>query len=152
MGIDRSLMLRVQEILQVQPDAMTMREAVTIALRERYTDYDSLLQAASAFGAASANGLRKRTYDLRDQPTLFDIPEVIAIRTVDGDLFIKREHATLGQVRQHHHELSQYLAVQAMRSHRYGDELTQLASLPDDMLWIEARTALGPGDETDDPN
>lgn len=141
----RSLQLRAQEIINASPIGMTVNEALTQALLERYgDDVQGLARCAAAMGASMLKGLRKRTYDL-PEPTdgvLFHLPSVIGISTVDGDLLVPREHAGLGQVKQWQKEGLQHHSTQVLRFKRAGRDLDALKEEPDELPWWAARAAL----------
>ena len=147
-----SLQLRAQEIINASPDGMSIREALKQALLEKYGhDPDALAEAAAAFGASAMSGLRKRTYELPDdQGALFQIPNVIGIRTDDGDLLISRRHANLGQVRQWQKEGQQHHATQLLRFKRAGKDLEPLKEEPAETLWLQARQALAANEDDSD--
>lgn len=144
-----SLQLRAQEIINASPEGMSIREALKQALLERYGhDPEALAEAAAAFGASSLSGLRKRTYELPDdQGALFQVPNIIGIRTDDGDLLIPRQNASLGQVRQWQKEGQQHHATQLLRFKRAGTELDALKEEPAELPWWSARHALTQGEE-----
>lgn len=141
----RSLQLRAQEIINASPNGMTVNEALKRALLERYgNDVDAMAGVAAAMGAGILKGLRKRTYDLPEQEdgVLFQVPSIIGIATVDGDLLVPREHAALGQVRQWQKEGLQHHATQVLRFKRAGRDLDELKEEPDELPWWSARAAL----------
>ncbi len=144
-----SLQLRAQEIINASAQGMNIRQALKQALLERYGhDLDALAEAAAAFGASGMSGLRKRTYELPDdQASLFQIPNVIGIRTEDGDLLIPRQNANLGQVRQWQKEGHQHHATQLLRFKRAGKELEAVKEEPAELPWWQARHTLMQGAE-----
>lgn len=140
-----SIVLRVQEIINANPNGITSQEAFERALAERYKDDPTgLLQFAAAAVRSTVRGLRQRTYDLPDsgEHALFEIPETIGIKTPDGDLFIARECALLGQVRQWLREGDQHHSAQKLRFKRALKELQVLQGEPDDLPWWSARVLL----------
>lgn len=151
-----SLQLRAQEIINANPAGMSVREAVKQALLERYGhDENALADFAAAVAASSLTGLRKRTYELPDPdaPLMFEIPQVIGIRTEDGDLLVSRDHADLGQVCQWLDEGCQHHATQHLRFKRGKAEVEPLKNEPRSLPWRSARHMLtqpdseAPGDE-----
>lgn len=155
--IDRTLQLRAQEIISKSEDPISIQAAVEQALRERTKgDYDMVVKIASAIGASSMNGLRKRTYDLPEmrEDTLFDIPALIVIGTPDGDLFVPRDHASTAHTRQWIREGRQHHGAQSMRFERADEDMAAIEDVADDVPWSEAREllkirkkALDPGSE-----
>lgn len=141
----RSLQLRAQEIINASPIGITVNEALTSALLERYgDDIQGLARCAAAMGAGILKGLRRRTYDL-PEPTadvLFQVPSVIGISTVDGDLLVPREHAVIDQVRQWQKEGLQHHSTQVLRFKRAGRDLDELKDEPGDLPWWSARAML----------
>jgi hypothetical protein len=148
MGTNQSLMFRVQEIIQNQSGPITDDEALEIAVRELYPDYESLLQRTIKSEKATGNALRKRTYELAEQPGLFDIPSWIGIKSEGGNVFVSRECADMDHVRQHSNEVYQHASVLILRAERYRKEVRLRQHCPGHMLWTEARLAVGAGDET----
>ena len=141
-GDRASLQLRAQEILSAHPEGMTARAAMKQALSERYKhDPDGLAEFAAGVSQSWLSGLRKGTYELPDdgQGSLFQTPEVIAIRTDDGDLLVHRDSATLGQVRQWVKEAQQHHGTQSLRFKRFGKQIDQLKEEPDELPWPDAR-------------
>lgn len=146
MGTDRSsITLRVAEVIHTTPEPITAREALKRVLAQRFDgDPDGLLEYAVSAGAAALKNLRQATYKLDgDAPALFRLPAVIAVTTDEGDLFVRHDDATLGQVRQWATEGVQHHSVQEMRFRRLLDEVEKLDGLPDETLWAQAQNQLG---------
>lgn len=145
-----SLQLRAQEIINANPAGMSVREAVKQALLERYGhDENALAEFAATVAASSLTGLRKRTYELPDPDTqmMFEIPQVIGIRTEDGDLLVSRDHADLSQVRQWLGEGQQHHATQLLRFKRGQAEIEPLKNEEGTLPWWSARHMLCQADE-----
>lgn len=141
----RSLQLRAQEIINASTTGMTVNDALKQALLERYgNDADKLASVAAALGAGMLKGIRKRTQELPEQEegVLFQIPSVIGIATIDGDLLVPREHANLDQVRQWQKEGLQHHATQVLRFKRAGHDLDELKEESGELPWWSARAAL----------
>lgn len=149
-----SLTVRAQEIINANPAGMSVRDAVKQALLERYGhDENALADFAATVTASSLTGLRKRTYDLpeRDEQLMFEVPQVIGIRTEDGDLLVSRQHADLGQVRQWLQEGRQHHATQLLRFKRGQAEIEPLKEEDGALPWQSARHMLPPaGEATED--
>jgi hypothetical protein len=140
-----SIQLRAQEIIQANPDGMYLRDALKQAILERYkNDSNALAEVAATSLMTGMSGLRKRTYELSDQPGMFEIPSVIGIRTDEGDLLIARESADLDHVRQWQREGQQHHSTQLLRFKRAGDELQGLKEEPGTIPWSAARNMLAP--------
>lgn len=146
-GLDQSLKLRAQEIIANTEGHITLRQAVKRALVERFDgNFDALAEAAATLGAASLSGIRKRTYELPEedgQDVLpFDIPEVIGIRTPEGDLLVHRPSAEVGHVRQWVREGHQHHAAQKYRFNKFAKELDLIEDLDDALEWNKGREVL----------
>lgn len=140
------LVLRTQEII-AQSKEIGGRDAVKIALREKFGDnFDQLLDFAAGLTAGVLKKLSKATYELPDDPTLMDIPQTIVINTDDGPLFMDRQQAQLGHVRQWISEGLQHHSAQKYRFSRLAKDLKKLDSQPDGIAWIEVRHELEAGD------
>lgn len=140
-GLDQSLKLRAQEIAAAE-GSITIREAVKRALEERFDgDFDALVEIAATLGAGSLSNLRQRTYDLPEEQDVlpFDIPDVIGVRTPDGDMLVRRDDAQRGQVRQWQREAHQHHSAQAYRFKRFGEQLALVDDEADDLEWAKAR-------------
>lgn len=144
---DRSLQLRVQEIVANSPVPINVQDAFKQALLERYgQDIDAMAAAFAAVGAATMRGLRKRTYELPetdDQSSLFDVPAVIGISTTEGDLLIPKDQASTGHVRQWTREGLQHHSTQRMRFKRAATELEAVQDIDGEVPWHETRKMLG---------
>jgi hypothetical protein len=151
----QSLILRAQEIITSNPDGMTARMAYKSALLERFKgDPEALAEHAASLAAGTLAGLRKRTYDLPDTEigALFNIPQVIGIRTEDGDLLVSRDHADTDQVQQWAREGDQYHSTQRLRFRRFREQLEPLKELEKPIPWWEGKSRLlqieqGPADD-----
>lgn len=140
------LVLRTQEII-AQSKEINGRDAVKAALRERYNgDFNQLLDFAVSLTSVLKK-LSKSTYELPDQPTLMDIPQTIVISTDDGPLFIGRDQAQLGHVRQWIFEGLQHHSTQKYRFGRLSKTLKRLESHSDEVQWIDVRHELEGGSE-----
>lgn len=139
---DNTLVLRAQEIINNSDGPISDREAIKRALMDRYPTFEKMAEACATFATGIAKQLKKSTYELPEQDGLFDIPATISNTTPDGVLFINREQAELGQVRQWVREGRQHHSTQHMRFKRAANELIALAEFPDDLAWVEARRQL----------
>lgn len=140
-----SIMLRVQEVIHRSPSPITAHDALKQVLTERYgDDPNGLLDFAAGAGQSLLRGLRKSTYNLNADAgaALFDIPSVIAITDSDTELFLSRDEADLGQVRQWAREGTQHHAVQSLRFTRLVAEIETLKEEPDGLPWMSARDML----------
>lgn len=144
MSIDRTLQLRVQEVINASPIPIAARDALKKVLLERYTSLEELAEAAATIGMSALNGIAKATYNLpeTDQGSLFDVPSVIAIRTPQGPLLIPRDQATAGQVRQWAEEGLQHHSTQRLRFKRAVKDLKAISDLDVETPWADARQAL----------
>jgi hypothetical protein len=145
-----SLQLRAQEIIIANPDGMTVREALKRAILERYpNDPERIAEAFAAVAQSAMSGLRKKTYELPDDRdlTLFEVPEVIGVRTEDGDLLVTRQAASLGQVKSWQKDGHQYHSTQTLRFKRAGQRLDSLKDEDDELPWINARHMLTAAEE-----
>lgn len=135
------LVLRTQEII-AQSKEISGREAVEVALRERFDgNFDQLLKFAAGLTSVLKK-LSKSTYELPDQPTLMDIPQTIVVNTDEGPLFVDRQQAQLGHVRQWVSDGLQHHASQKYRFGRLTKDLKKLESQPDEIAWTEVRLEL----------
>lgn len=144
MSIDRTLQLRVQEVINASPIPIAARDALKQVLLERYKSIDELAEAAATIGMSSLKSLAKSTYSLpeHDQASLFDVPGVIAIRTPQGPLFIAKAQAELEQVRQWLKEGDQHHSTQRLRFKRANKEVAAIEDLDGSTPWDEARKVL----------
>lgn len=144
-----SLQLRAQDIINHHPNGITAREALKQAAIERYgNDPDKLAEAFASAASSAMSILRKKTYELPDNSdALFQIPSFIAVRSEGTDLYVHRNEASLGHVRQWRREAQQYFSTQLLRSKRAKRQLDQLRDEPDDLNWQDARKMLNPADE-----
>ncbi len=139
------LVFRTQEII-AQSKEIEGRDAVKIALRERFgTDFDQLLNFTAGLTSVLKK-LSKATYELPDQPTLMDIPQTIVINTDQGPLFMDRQQAQLGHVRQWVSDGLQHHSAQKYRFNRLAKDLKSLDSQPDEIAWVDVRHQLVAGD------
>jgi hypothetical protein len=139
---DNTLALRAAEIIHNSQGSINARDAVKKALLERFHTMDELADAYVTAATALMSQLRRSTYDVPDELALFDIPAVIAINTPNGVLFIHRNDAELGQVRQWGREGLQYHAGQHLRFKRINEDLSLIEGEPDELKWTDARTQL----------
>jgi hypothetical protein len=146
MAGDRSIQIRTQEIITKSPVPISLQDALTQALYEKFGDDIAAVRAwAASVGAGTMKGIRKATYDLPDdEGTLFDIPTVIAVSTpMDGDLLIPKDLANTGHVRQWTREGLQHHSTQRLRFKRAMKDLEVVADIDNDTVWTEARKSLG---------
>jgi hypothetical protein len=142
------LVLRTQEII-AQSKEIGGRDAVKIALRERFgQNFDQLLDFTAGLTGVLKK-LSKATYELPDQPTLMDIPQTIVINTDEGPLFMDRQQAQLGHVRQWVSEGLQHHSAQKYRFGRLAKDLKSLDSQPDEIAWVDVRYELAVGDDAE---
>jgi hypothetical protein len=137
---DTTLTLRAQQIIATADEPINVTDALVEALRERGLSYDDLLKMVA--GQISTRSLRKSTYELPEQDGLFDLPSIICIGTTDGDLFLKADKATVGQVEQWAEEAQQHHSTQNLRFKRFKKQVKKLASVDRQALFVEARAAL----------
>lgn len=141
---DKTLTLRAQEIITRSDDPINITDALAQALRERGLSYEELLHLAVS--NISTRSLRKSTYELPEQDGLFDVPSIICIGTPDGDLFLPRSGATVAQVAQWADEAQAHHATQNHRFKKFKKQLSRMADLDKNMLWIQARAQLEAGE------
>jgi len=143
------LVLRTQEII-AKSEEISGRDAVKAALRERFAgNFDQLLD----FAATATNVLRKlknSTYNLPADPTLFDVPQTIAVNTDEGPLFVTGDQRELGHVRSWAHDGLQHHSAQRYRFSRVVKDLKQLDDRPDELAWDEVRHELTSGEGSPD--
>jgi hypothetical protein len=139
----KDLQIRAQEIINSSPTPITSVEAIKQAIRERYGDYEMLLNWSAMLAAGSLKVLRRATAALPDdaQGRLFDIPTYIWVSTPQGDLYVPKELATSDQVLQWAKETLRDLTVQRTRFERLVKRLEDLA-LEEPIPWPEVRTML----------
>jgi hypothetical protein len=124
--MDRSIIARASELVARGDKPVPASEALKQALDERcHGDYGLALELLVVEGRSRLKDARQRTYALPEQPTLFDLPSVIAITTPLGDLFIPSDMATAGQVEQwaregQQHHGSQHKRFKAMAAQLKG--------------------------------
>lgn len=152
-----SLKLRAQEIIIANPDGMTVKEALKKAILERYPNNpERIAEAFAAVFQSAMSGLRKSTYELPDESgALFPVPDVIGVRTEDGDLLVTRQAASLGHIRSWQKDGHQYHSTQALRFKRAGERLDPLKDEDDQLPWVNAHDVLaaierGSGDGQDE--
>lgn len=125
--MDRSLIARAQEIIAAE-GTIQGRDALKRAILERYAgDINALAEALVDSNASGMKDLRRRTYVLPEQPTLFDVPAVIGISTPLGDLYIAAADATAGQVAQWAREGEQWHGGQHRQFKKFAQSFTDLA-------------------------
>lgn len=132
------LVLRTQEII-ANSEGISVNKAIAMALVERYDDIHKLAEAMASSMTSVAKAIKKSTYELPDQATLFDIPATIFVDDEAGGFFVGRDRAELGMVRQWAREGERHHAVQRYRFKRMNNHLNTIESLDDSMLWSEAR-------------
>lgn len=113
---DRSLIARAEEIALGTGEKITTERALAEAIAERFDNNPKLMaEFAAGMMRGALKEIRKNSYQLSEQPTLFDVPQSIVISTPEGDLLIKKESATAGQVEQWLREGSQWHNQQGKR-------------------------------------
>lgn len=120
--MDKTIVARAQQIAESAPERrMLITEAAAAAIIERF-DGDAKRIAAFAAEVAQSKfkDIRKNTYELPDEPTLFDVPSDIVITTPEGDLFILGDEATPPQIRQWITEGAQFHGSQHKKFKRLG--------------------------------
>jgi hypothetical protein len=143
------LVLRTQEII-AQSKEINGRDAVKAALRERFDgNFEQLLNFAVSMTSVLKK-LSKSTYELPDQPTLMDIPQTIVVNTDEGPLFVDRQSAELGQIRQWVVDGLQHHSSQRYRFSRLAKDLKNLDSYPDEIAWTDVRHQLEEASEHDE--
>jgi hypothetical protein len=144
-GIDQTIKLRAQQILNSSSGPMLIRDAILKALEESKYTTEQLREMLATVASTSMKGLKQRTFDLPEptgQLSLFDIPQVIGITTPQGDLLIPKDQATLDEVGQWTREGLQHHETQALRFRRAKDDVALLDDLDGDIGWTEARKSL----------
>lgn len=148
------LIIRTQEIIAAS-DGISVNTAMEMALRERYDDYDKLVQFAASSLTSVARQLKKSTYELPDTPTLFDIPATIFVDDDNGGFFVSSDRAEIGMVRAWARDGERHHAAQRYRFKRLNKRLASVAELEDSLPWTEARAQVATieagesNDETD---
>jgi hypothetical protein len=144
MAGDRSIQIRTQEIINKSAVPITVQDALSQALYERFGDDAAAIRAwAATVGAGAMRGLRKATYELPDnENALFEVPAVFGISTPQGDLLVPKDQANAGHVRQWTREGLQHHSTQRLRFKRAVKELEAVADLADETPWVSARQTL----------
>jgi hypothetical protein len=145
---EQGLELRIHQLLMTSgEDRVGPMRAIELALRERYKtpkQFDELLNAAVRFFMEGhkrfISELKRTTLELPEptQGLLFDIPGLIFIETDEGPMFIQREVATLGEVREWDRYAVQHHAVQKMRFERLTKQLEIVKDIDDSVPWKDA--------------
>ena len=146
---DQNLELRIQQIiLGSQADQRTnVAQAAEQALREKYRgprQFDELIQACVKFFVRSharfVRELKGCTLQLPEsnQGSLFDIPKLIFVESDEGPLFITRDVATIGEVREWDRRALQHHAAQHLRFQRLTKELELIKDIDDKVPWRDA--------------
>lgn len=144
---DRSLIARAEEIALKTPGKITTEAALAEAIRERYDNNPKLMaEFAAGMMRGALKDIRKNTYQLGEQPTLFDVPQTIVVSTPEGDLLIAKDDATAGQVEQWLREGSQWHNQQGERFSRLLDR-HRAAKFDLEANYVEQVKALESGDE-----
>ena len=130
---------RAQELILASTAPITPTEACRRVLSELYgSNTDQLLNVAANAIASQLSSLKQSTYNLpdpRDQLVL-DIPGLIWIDTVDGPLYIPRDQAEAGHVRQWARRGVAYHSTQRTRfKHLIERDLDIGDDLPDSLKW-----------------
>lgn len=138
--MDKSLILRANEIASSSPDRISGHDALLKAVQDRYGDDAAALRLALAEQLTKGmKELARSTHVLPEQDGLFDAPSVIAINTEEGPLFVPREMASVTEVRQWAVEGLRMHTVQRKRFERAVQEVDDIARASDKDLWVEAR-------------
>lgn len=145
---DQNLELRIQQIILSNAGQRTnVVQAAEQALREKYTgpkQFDELIQACVKFFVRShsrfVRELKGYALELPEpkQGSLFDIPNVIFVESSAGTMFVTRDVATIGEVREWDRRALQYHSVQHLRFQRLTKELELVADIDDKVPWKDA--------------
>lgn len=118
---DRHIAARAMQIAQQSNGSVYWADACKQAIRERCGDNVEMILdlAVQSFGRM-AKEYKKSQYNLPEQATLFDVPELLMLATPLGELMVHREEATAGQVQEwvdagERHHGSQHKAFKAKR-------------------------------------
>lgn len=129
--MERQIIARATELAATGGKPIASADALRQALDERCGgDYQAALDMLVNEGRSKLKDARQRTYNLPEQPTLFDLPAVIAISTPLGDLFIPSDMASAGQVEQWAREGQQHHGSQHKRFKAIASQLKDLALDP----------------------
>lgn len=129
--MDRSVIARASELAAAGTQPVPAVEALRQALKERCGgSYERAIDMLVNEGRSKLKDARQRTYTLPEQPTLFDLPSVIAITTPLGDLFVPSEMATAAQVEQWAREGQQHHGSQHKRFKAMASQLKDLGLDP----------------------
>jgi hypothetical protein len=123
-------------------------EAIGDAIRECGFTFDQLVDTLAHETRGQFSALRTSTYDMPDttpQLRLFDLPQVIAVPTRDGVLFVNKDEATVADVKAWVADARRYHKVQLGRFERHAECLAALdgvEGVDDDTLWHKAVNVL----------
>lgn len=144
--MDRHIIARATEIATNEGQPIAETAALRRALDERCGgDYALALDLLVTEGRSKMKDARQRTYTLPEQPTLFDLPQVIAVTTPLGDLFLPADMATAGQVEQWAREAQQHHGSQHKRFKAMAQQLKGMALDPS-LNYRDQVRELGAGD------
>jgi len=148
MPIERTLIARAQELAADGPDHRVQATvALTAAILERYGDDPKrIAEEWATREAGSLKKARENSYKQPDNPTLFDVPSVIVITSDAGDVFIKRDQATVAEVRQWAREGLKWHTGQTKSFTRLVDRLAE-AEIDDADNYMDAVRAITAGGE-----
>jgi hypothetical protein len=144
---DQDLEIRVQEIIfsgaQKRSD---FYQCILKALRERYPgpeSHDELLAAATKYFIESHGALLKaakqKTLEIPDrkQGGFWEIPGFIFVEKDEDLEFIKRDVATIAEVKEWAKTALQFHSVQHLRFKRLIKDLNSLKYIKDETLWMD---------------
>lgn len=129
--MERQIIARATELAANAGEPVPAAVALRRALDERCGgDYQAAMDMLVGEGLSKMKDARQRTYNLPEQPTLFDLPAVIAVTTPLGDLFVPADMATAGQVEQWAREGQQHHGSQHKRFKAISSQLKDLSLDP----------------------
>lgn len=146
--MDRHLIARAIEIATGSDKPIMSPAALRRALDEMLDgDYERAIDMLAAEGQSRMKYGKKRTHILPEQPTLFDLPTAIAIATPVGDLWLRSDLASAGQVDQWAREGEQDHASQLKRFKAIRAQLKELALDPSENYLKQIRAIASPDSE-----
>ena len=99
--MERHIIARATQLVATTTNALQESAALRQAIDEYCSgDYNRAIDLLTNESRSKLKDARKATYNLPEQATLFDVPQVIAITTPLGDLFLSADQASGGQVEQ----------------------------------------------------
>lgn len=131
--MEKSLIARANELANASKDPVELEQSLVNALLERHGhDAMALARAWAHQERSQLSQIRKRSYHLPKDPTLFDLPPVIVIQTPDGDLLLP-EGTRLGKhVKQWVREGKRYHKSQRTRFEKIAEKVEALDCGDDD--------------------